>query len=542
MKKRWARGAAALLILFSLLATPTQAADHTFFVTDFATLKTRLSQVGAGHTIRLDADITLEESVTVPAGVTLLIPCKADDEGYQGGKRNYDNPEVTGSASLYRTLTIPEGVTLTVQGTVLVNSVSGRASGGTYEQDITGGYGKIDLAGNIVVQSGGTLDCFGFVTGSGTVVAQSGGTVGDLYVVRNWRGGSQALNLYLMATNPGIAIYPMNEYDCRNIEATLRIDSGATLNALVKMCAAESGKTTAYYFTRFPQINNTNGLVRLTDGAYTLRTIEDGREVFRLYGGASFASSTLEIVGETLSTKSYVYPIDGDISYELHNGAYHFINDYKFLPGAALTVGADAQLTVDAGKTVVFYDEFHDLPNTGSTQYPEREKALLTLADGAVFTNNGTFSGSIKTASPEIRSGASAQWSADTYEAKGYYTSWKDNKLANGFVTLSHTLSIEHNGYDWSFSGNRIVWEPVTTGGVDGVVWTYNPTHGTVRVSGLGVGEHAFVASYDTDGRMLSVGDAAGGAAVPVDSGAATIRLFRVGADGAPRSAAMTIK
>ena len=96
-------------------------------------------------------------------------------------------------------------------------AVTGRPAAGHYDQDITGPYSQIELNGKILVNSGGLLDVFGKVTGTGLVEALSGGSVGDLYVVRNWRGGSQAATVYLDSD-----VFPFNEYEMHNIEADVK--------------------------------------------------------------------------------------------------------------------------------------------------------------------------------------------------------------------------------------------------------------------------------------------------------------------------------
>ena len=205
----------------------------------YPTVKDAFGAAATGSLVILAQDATVTESLTIPAGVTLLVPCSGSDEGYSSTGYNYDNQTLYGNnnyngKSLYRTLTVANGATLTVDGTLLVNSVSGRPSAGHYDQDITGGYGQIVLNGEIVVGSGGMLDNYGYVTGSGSVTAQSGGTVSDLYVVKNWRGGTQA---YAMYNN---SVYPMNEYELHNIQVPVTIRSGATYTGFVKMFASGS--------------------------------------------------------------------------------------------------------------------------------------------------------------------------------------------------------------------------------------------------------------------------------------------------------------
>lgn len=437
----------------------------------YARLSSALAAAKNGQTVRLEMDVVLSENLTVPAGVTLLLPCKDQDYGYNlvdKGKLkfNHDNPSASGGeAVLYSSITVPEDVELIVDGTVLINSVSGRMSGGTAEMDITGGYAQINLDGSITVRSGGVLDCFGYIKGSGMVTAQNGASVGDLYIVRNWRGGTQAFAMYQSIYYYGDPedpdkrqVYPMNEYDCHNIETTVVIEYGANYEGMVKMCA-NAGSGNAYYYTRFPQVNVSNGLIRLAeDGAYVVRVYDSqtGEENYAIYGGASFSESSLNIAGVPLSTKDFLYPIDGDISFDLYSGDYRFVNDYKFLTGGGLTVHSGAALTVDQGVYVALYDEFQDKPNTGDTQYPIREPMVLTVKEGGKFTNAGTFGGSIYTESADILVEGAAKWGIVTQEANGY---------TNGTVEIQHDLEITRTGFTWRYGQaelgevpNSIVW------------------------------------------------------------------------------------
>ena len=445
----------------------------------YRTLELALEHSVSGDMVVLEEDITLTDDITIPTGVNLLIPCMDDDWGYNlvdNGKLkfNHDGTDLSGgqglgpNAYLYRTLTVPKDVTITVDGNILINSVSGRPSGGTYEMDITGGYAQINLDGDIVVNNGGNLDCFGYIKGTGSVTAKNGGSVGDLYVVRNWRGGSQALEMYQSIYdydgNPKTdaderQTYPMNEYDCHNIETDVIVEYGGSYDGNVKM-NANAGSGNAYYHTRFPQVNVVNGLIRLTEeDGYVVRSYDEttGIETYTIYGGATFAESSLNISGVDLSTKDFVYPIDGDVGFVLKDGDYYFAQDYKFLPGEGMRVCKDATLTVNDAVHVAFYEEFNDPVNTGDTQYPfDRDPARLYIEEGAKFTNAGMFGGHIITESPDILIGDYPTWGMNTYEANGY---------CNGVVTLAHELQITREGYTWRYGDpvlgeveNSVIW------------------------------------------------------------------------------------
>lgn len=426
-----------------------------------AALAEALREAKSGDTVRVEADITLTEDLTVPEGVTLLIPCVESDVGYidrddgNGGiiRFNQDGTDTAGNTGVgpnayrYRLLTVPQGVTLTVNGTLMVNAVTGRPVDEYVEQDVTGGYGELGLEGTIIVN--GTLESFGYIRGSGTITANDGATVGDLYVVRHWRSANKAIQTVPYA-------YPMNEYDLHNIESKLIVHSGATYTALVKLFAGSR-----YRYTRFPQFDKSNGLLRPRDGAILTKTYLNGREKWSIDGGADFASSTLKLLGITLSTgmNYFVYPIDGDIDFELRGGEYRICNDFKFLPGATMRVYRGASVEITQKHILAFYDKFDDRKYySDGTAYPaDRSPAVLAIAKGAVLTNNGTLAGNIDGTAESVRLGEQSApattypsyengpWSVKTYEANGskegaeVYVRTLDFSLR--YVTHNHVMT-----------------------------------------------------------------------------------------------------
>lgn len=412
-----------------------------------SSLETALAEAGSGDVVRLLVDAEVNGTLTVPSGVTLLIPHSQTDVGYNPRNEEFPSAGVTARPNTgaigtkYRTLTITESGVLNVQGTLVVDAVVGRPQGGWYDQDVTGGYGEIANNGRIVVNEGGWIDCPGFIgtTGNGTVEVKSGGTVVDLYVVRHWRGGSQASAMYFKK------VYPMNEYDCQNITCPITINKGATYSGLVRMYALSG-----YYATRFPQVDDANGLIRLTsDTSYVVKrngTGEGARETYEIHNGADFSRSTLEIVGMDLSTGDYVYPWNGVYDFKLIGGSYTFSEDFKFMPGVTMTAEG-ANLTVADGKTVVFYEPFGDADHfgagsvTANTGYPaDRTAATLSLDETSSLTNRGTFAGTLKAPAGSIRTTRAATWSTETFEANGYYTQLE---IGDEIRAIGHEAKIE---------------------------------------------------------------------------------------------------
>jgi hypothetical protein len=410
----------------------------------YASLEEALNAAVSGQTVVLIDDYVMTSNAAVKAGVLLLLPCMDNDVGYTS--TGY-NPDGTTSSvkTLYRTLTIPENVTLTVEGSILVNAVTGYPAGGDFDQDVRGGYAQINLAGNIVVENGGLLDNCGYIIGAGQVTAKSGAEVRDLFVIESWRGGTHALNLMGGRLNVLLNKYgdpfPINEYNCHNIESTIKIESGASFTGNVKMYGGST-----FNYTKYPQINNTNGLIRLADNAYLIKTYDSAadRVKIAIYGGATADSSTLTFsfggISKAMTTSKFTYPIDGDIEFELHNGNYTFNNSFKFLTGAVLTVFDDATLTVPSGKKVIFYDEFNDIDNNGTSEYPQRDAAYILLKGNSTLNIQGSFAGIVKceTSLDQVIVGANAvTTNIESKEANGY-----NNKTAPS-VSLYFDLQVQ---------------------------------------------------------------------------------------------------
>lgn len=348
----------------------------------YDTLEEALIEATSNQTVVLTSDASLEGNAQVKRGVTLVLP--ADGKGYEGAY-NPSNPQTVSNPQLEYTLTIPSGASLKIDGTLLVNGVTGIASESSNTgADVSGAYSQIHLDGSVTVNDGGLLDVYGYVTGNGTVTANAGGTVRDLMVVKGWRGISYAQTAYFWN------IFPFNEYDMNHIQTKTILYSGATLGGNVRLYA--EGR---YYSTVFLAVDSQNGIFRLSEGARLEKVYENGREVWRFYGGASFSSASYEIQDYTLNTASCFYAIDGDQDFELLNGTYRMQNAFKWMPGGTLTVGKDAALSVEKGGKLAIYDASFQDAYTGATAYPASRGSASLKVQGALNVS-GQIGGSVQ--------------------------------------------------------------------------------------------------------------------------------------------------
>lgn len=284
-------------------------------------------------------DTTMTEDTVIPTGVTLYIPYEEHyTTDYKNGGVSKDN-KIT--ATPFRLLTVNSGVTLTVNGTLRLGAEMGKMTL-CYQGHNNGAYGGVINEGTIAVN--GTLDSWGLITGSGTVTAVGGGTVYEPFIVCDFAGGNNLKNLYQADAAP------FKRYAMQNIQCILQLDSGSTLYGRGCLYGDSS-----YNEVEIP-IAASDGLFQLADGASITRTYDSerqvsafpgiGRENWTVSGGMTFGALEMNVLGVKISTGECGFPLPYNLSMTLKNGSYNIPNHLRVMPGAALTVGRKATLTV----------------------------------------------------------------------------------------------------------------------------------------------------------------------------------------------------
>lgn len=378
-------------------------------------------------------DVILTENVTIPEGVTLYIPY---EEHYTTDHKNGgDSNDNKITATPFRLLTVDSGVTLTVNGTLRLGAVMGKMSL-CYQGHNNGAYGGVINEGTITVN--GTLDSWGLITGSGTVTAVGGGTVYEPFIVCDFAGGNNLKNLYQAKTAP------FKRYAMQNIQCILQLDSGSTLY----------GRGCLYGDSSYNEVNipiaASDGLFQLADGASITRTYDSerqvsafpgiGRENWTVSGGMTFGALEMNVLGLKISTSACGFPLPYNLSMTLKNGSYNIPNHLRVMPGAALTVGHKATLTVGGSLYVldglkqgsmsgVRYASTEQLKSSGFSVCGELtvDGGKLAVSSGASFGGvvQSTGSGSISIAegaglTNDVRDGGQGYYADNTAIFEGF--------------------------------------------------------------------------------------------------------------------------
>ena len=300
------------------------------------------AQANGQSKITLAADGSISGTYTIPAGITLLIPFDA------AGTLYTDAPAAIRTAPAskpFRTLTMSDGASITVNGAI---SLGGRyyAAGGGEQGRPVGDYGYIKMADNssITVKNSGKLYAWGFISGSGSVLAESGATVYEFYQIADFRGGTASSGM-------GHGVFPFSQYFVQNIEVPLTLNAGANEQVYSGVYAMKSTYTTAINF-----IGDT-GMFKVESGSFTKDYDEKtDRLVFTVNGEAALNTLALTLAGVDVNSASYVLPITNNITINIQSGNVTINQDAALLAGVEVNIAEGAGLTVANGKNIYFYD------------------------------------------------------------------------------------------------------------------------------------------------------------------------------------------
>ena len=291
---------------------------------------------------------TLNQNYTIPSGITLLVP-------FDAGKTLFTTTptaltpghQAATKKNEFRSLTLAEGVTLTVEGGLSVGGQYQSASGGSNSY-MSGDYGQVWLnaGSNITVKSGGKLYAWGFVSGAGTVTVKSGGTVYEWYQILDFRGGTATMGI-------GNKVFPFNQYDIQNVESAMTLEQGATETAYAAVYASSRINTSTIPFI------GDKGMFKIVSGSLT--KTYDGttdRIIYTVNGEAEVNNLNLTLAGSSVNSKDYVLPITNNMTINLAEDSKLTVNQIAaLLPGVQANIASGAELVVSNGVAIYVYDQ-----------------------------------------------------------------------------------------------------------------------------------------------------------------------------------------
>lgn len=358
---------------------------------------------------------------TVKTGVTLLLPFNENDTvGHIGagedGSANYNaTAALTGTAKLYRTLVIPEGIEVIVNGKLVVGAQTGKIDAGQRQNAVSGNYCEISLGGTITLNNT-TLEVYGYIKGNGEITANNTTVIENLYL-SGWLGGSESAARYVGNREIGVGdalsdelkidtpnMFPFSQYELRAIQSRVIINKGSKLQGYTKIATGEVdikiSKIKAQInealltFISSDASNASSGLFRLVgNNSKIVKSMSGDRVRFDLYGEVNdgYTSISIKVVKATvkMASEKVFFPIDGRTDITLKNGAtFTQSHMFKALPGATITVESGSVYNVN-GKLVMYDRSFTE------KGYPGAARGDAKLIVNGTMNVNGAFGGTV---------------------------------------------------------------------------------------------------------------------------------------------------
>ena len=393
---------------------------------------------------------------TVKTGVTLLLPFNENDTvGHIGaGKEGSDNYKataaLTGTAKLYKTLVIPEGIEVIVNGKLIVGAQTGTTAAGGVQNAVSGNYCEISLGGTITLNNA-TLEVYGYIKGNGEITANNTTVIENLCIT-GWLGGRESAGRYIgdgksliTSTNVNNPVqFPFSHYELRSVQLSITLHKGSKHQGYVKIAtsaiAGISAQINEAWLTFVSSDSNeSSGLVRMkSSDAKVVKTFKGGRIGIETHGSVEdgYTSITLKVATMTISMTSekVFFPICGKTDIVIKSGTFTQKYKYKLMPGSTLTIENGATFNQN-GSIVVYTGDFKDVTDT---HYPSGLGDARFTVDGTLNIN-GAFGGKVlSTTAGKVVVGANATIT-DVYspEGKGNVS----NMLMTSYTPLDETMT-----------------------------------------------------------------------------------------------------
>lgn len=335
------------------------------------------------NTVFLLAGDTFNGSLTIPAGKTLVIPDRLADLGPGASQPE----QVTSSAGISSYCKVTLNGNLTVDGKLVVNGMqSGTANGRA-----AGGVGYLSLSGSaaITVSSGGELCGYGQIRG-GSISAENGSTVRELMEISDKR--TALVMKEIDDKKSSMRVFPFSNFSIKTIESPVTYASGAKLYAQYSIMLEGNNQSTGAVLI----FGSSGALFNLTKGSMTKSfDLAADKTIYRLneggkmstgsfqldvkFGVSGFGSTTI-----TINSQDYWMPLNA--GFDLRTAGDMTVNsDFKFLPGASLSVEKGGTCTVAKDAKLLFYRlNDYDTRKIGNGKY---QKGYSTKAYPVNATN-----------------------------------------------------------------------------------------------------------------------------------------------------------
>ena len=324
------------------------------------------------YTLNTYTDVSNKKFV-INSYLSVILPYGTEDDSTKGYLTELTAAPVVSIDKMHSTMTIPAGMTVVVEGNLIVGGALGNGS-------TQYSFATLMNRGTIEVGNKKSITSFGYLKGSGDgiIYAKSGSTINDVFRMYDWPGGKNAVGIH--SKNAGI--FPLTTYSVHNISCKIRIYDGAYFKGWNQLNMNDSWANKSYI-----TLVGTGGLFELTDSdnsGYIDRYIEETtnttylnsiysasnqdsshREIYDMYG--SFCDNSISVKAEVIGTSTTIttgpdlpLPI-GMMKVSIKKGTGILkANSYKLLPGSIVEVNQNTSLIIEEEISVSIIDDFNE--------------------------------------------------------------------------------------------------------------------------------------------------------------------------------------
>ena len=322
-------------------------ADCSKFYTDLNTAFANES------TVFLLAGDTFNGSLTIPTNKTLVIPDRLADPGPDASQPE----QVTSSTGISSYCKVTLNGNLTVNGKLVVNGMQSSTASGRAAGSI--GYLSLSDKATVTVNSGGELCGYGQIRG-GSISAENSSTVRELMEISDRRAALVMKEIEDQKSSK--RVFPFSNFSIKTIESPVTYASGAKLYAQYSVMLEGNNHSAGAVLI----FGSSGALFNLTQGSMTKSfDLAKDKTVYRLNEGGNMGTGSFQLdvkfgvqgVGsKTITIKSQDYWMPLNAGFDLRTAGEMTVNsDFKFLPGASLSVEKGGTCTVVSGAKLLFY-------------------------------------------------------------------------------------------------------------------------------------------------------------------------------------------
>ena len=302
-------------------------------------------------TVVLMNDATLTGKHTIPEGVTLLIPFDDAHTIYTTVPEGEKGAHVT--PTVYRKLTMAEGASITVEGTLSLSAKHHAAVTGSNGGSPTGAVSQIEMekGSAIDIKADAALYAYGYIIGEGNVTAEKGAVVYEYFQFEDWRGGTASLGVAYDEQKHGV--FPISQYYVQNIEVPLKLEAGASEYVFTSVNIG--GTTIIGAAVEF--MGSSKSMFNLEDG-YVVKSYDGTKDRLNIVaeGNMNLSPITVTMGSNSLDCRDYELPINGNITVKMNSGSAMINQDLALLPGSEIIIAEDAVCELNDGVGIYVYD------------------------------------------------------------------------------------------------------------------------------------------------------------------------------------------